>query len=118
MIEENAALKARFSGWRRAGVGWGFILCGLENNNVKATDLDISTARFKCQGSRCDLLGFLKPHQVSMIDDALCSLGDYGEVRLLVEKGRLRFLVMQRSYDVTKLDSQALKDGIPVKDSG
>jgi hypothetical protein len=37
-----------------------------------------------------------------MIDEALCSLGDYGEVRLVVEKGRLRFLVTQKSYDALK----------------
>jgi hypothetical protein len=46
-----------------------------------------------------------------MIDDALVSLGEFGEVRLVVEKGRLRYLVMQRSYDVMKLDSRTLKDG-------
>ena len=78
---------------------------------VKVTDLDMSTASFKCQASRCNTLGFLKPHQVSMIDDALCSLGEFGEVRLVVEKGKLRFLVMQRSYDVMKLGSQTLKRG-------
>jgi len=37
-----------------------------------------------------------------MIEEALCSLGEYGEVRLIVEKGRLRFLIMQRSYDTLK----------------
>jgi hypothetical protein len=37
-----------------------------------------------------------------MIDEALCSLGDYGEVRLVVEKGRLRYLVTQKSLDVLK----------------
>ncbi len=42
---------------------------------------------------------FLSPSQIAMIDEALCSLGDYGEVRLIVEKGHLRFLVTQRSFD-------------------
>jgi len=42
---------------------------------------------------------FLEIQQLSMIDEALCSLGDFGEVRLVVEKGRLRFLVTQQSYD-------------------
>lgn len=37
-----------------------------------------------------------------MIDEALSSLGDFGEVRLVVEKGQLRFLVIQKSIDVRK----------------
>jgi len=41
-------------------------------------------------------------HQITMIDEALGSLGDFGEVRLIVEKGRLRFLVTQKSYDALK----------------
>ena len=36
------------------------------------------------------LLSFLDQHQVKMIDEALSALGDYGELRLIVEKGRLR----------------------------
>lgn len=42
---------------------------------------------------------FIELHQITMIDEALNLLGDYGEVRLVVEKGRLRFLVTQRSFD-------------------
>lgn len=45
---------------------------------------------------------FLLPRQIQMIDEALHSLGDYGEVRLVVEKGHLRFLVTQKSYDTLK----------------
>lgn len=45
---------------------------------------------------------FLLPRHIQMIDEALCSLGEYGEVRLVVEKGRLRFLVTQKSYDTLK----------------
>jgi hypothetical protein len=37
-----------------------------------------------------------------MIDEALSSLGEYGEVRLVVEKGRLRFLITQKSFDALK----------------
>lgn len=48
---------------------------------------------------------FLEFHQLSMIDEALNSLGEYGEVRLVVEKGRLRFLVTQQSYDALKWQS-------------
>jgi hypothetical protein len=45
---------------------------------------------------------FLSPLQIKMIDEALISLGDYGEVRLIVEKGSLRFVVTQKSYDAHK----------------
>jgi hypothetical protein len=48
------------------------------------------------------LLEFLDPRQVLMVDEALNSLGDYGEVRLVVEKGRLRFVITQRSFDTLK----------------
>jgi hypothetical protein len=45
---------------------------------------------------------FLTALQVAMIDEALSSLGDYGELRLVVEKGRLRFVVTHKSFDVSK----------------
>jgi hypothetical protein len=45
---------------------------------------------------------FLDAGQVAMIDEALASLGEFGEVRLVVEKGRLRFLVTQKSFDAQK----------------
>jgi hypothetical protein len=44
----------------------------------------------------------LQQHQIDMIEEALRSIGDYGEVRLIVEKGRLRFLVTQKSIDTLK----------------
>ncbi|MEN6299279.1 MAG: hypothetical protein ABFD51_05105 [Anaerolineaceae bacterium] len=47
-------------------------------------------------------LKILEPKQISMIDEALCSIGDFGEVRLVVEKGRLRFLITNKSFDVLK----------------
>ena len=46
---------------------------------------------------------FLNSEQVLMIDEALRSLGEFGELRLVVEKGRLRFLVTQKSYDAMKV---------------
>ena len=52
-------------------------------------------------GDNCHL-AFLEMKQVSMIDEALSSLGEYGEVRLIVEKGKLRFLVTQKSFDALK----------------
>ena len=48
------------------------------------------------------ILSFLNQRQVKMIDEALSALGDYGELRLVVEKGRLRFIVTQRSFDALK----------------
>jgi hypothetical protein len=47
-------------------------------------------------------LAFLNFRQVEMIDEALAALGDYGELHLVVEKGRLRFVVTQRSFDALK----------------
>ena len=47
-------------------------------------------------------LKFLKSIQIRMIDEALDKLGEFGEVRLVVERGRLRFLVTEKSFDVLK----------------
>lgn len=47
-------------------------------------------------------MSFLDQHQVKMIDEALSALGEYGELRLIVEKGRLRFVVTQKSFDALK----------------
>ena len=51
---------------------------------------------------RNPILSFLNQRQVKMIDEALSALGDYGELRLVVEKGRLRFIVTQKSFDALK----------------
>ena len=48
------------------------------------------------------LLSFLDQRQVTMIDEALSALGEFGELRLIVEKGRLRFIVTQKSFDALK----------------
>jgi len=48
------------------------------------------------------ILKFIEWNQIPMVDEALSSLGEYGEVRLIVEKGRLRFLVTQKSFDALK----------------
>ena len=48
------------------------------------------------------IMTFLDQRQVIMIDEALSALGEYGELRLIVEKGRLRFLVTQKSFDALK----------------
>jgi hypothetical protein len=56
------------------------------------------------------LLSFLDQHQVKMIDEALSALGDYGELRLVVEKGRLRFIVTQKSFDALKWQPGILEE--------
>lgn len=53
----------------------------------------------------------LQPKYIQMINEALCSLGDYGEVRLVIERGRLRFLITQKSYDLLKW-----QPGVTIKD--
>lgn len=42
---------------------------------------------------------FLNRRQIELIDAALGEVGAYGEVRLVVEKNRLRFIVTQVSHD-------------------
>ena len=54
------------------------------------------------QASSNEILSFLDQRQVIMIDEALSTLGEYGELRLIVEKGRLRFIVTQKSFDALK----------------
>jgi hypothetical protein len=48
-------------------------------------------------------LKFLKPQQITLLDEALSTLGDFGELHLVVVKGNLRFIVVQKSYDANKL---------------
>ena len=39
---------------------------------------------------------------IAMIDETLNELGEFGEVRLIVQKGRLRFVITQQSFDALK----------------
>ena len=48
-------------------------------------------------------LKFLKPQQITLLDEALSTLGEFGELHLVVVKGNLRFIVVQKSYDANKL---------------
>ena len=41
----------------------------------------------------------LPPSQVQMIQEALLAVGDFGEVRLVIEKGRIRYIIIQKSLD-------------------
>jgi len=56
------------------------------------------------------ILSFLDQRQVKMIDEALSALGDFGELRLIVEKGRLRFIVTQKSIDALKWQPGMLEE--------
>jgi hypothetical protein len=56
-------------------------------------------------------LKFLNSRQVAMIDEALSALGEFGEIRLIVEKGRLRFLITQKSLDTLKWQPGSFMDG-------
>lgn len=76
---------------------------------MRHTKLDLTTEEARRGSVDRNSLKFLEQYQVEIIDEALSSLGGFGELRLIVEKGRLRFLVVQRSYDVLKLDPQELK---------
>lgn len=60
------------------------------------------TNHLKDESGELFTLKILEPQQVTMIDEALHSIGEFGEVRLVVEKGRLRFLITNRSFDVLK----------------
>lgn len=71
----------------------------LEGNEM---DKNISKAKVTSVDGRSYTPRNIDLHQVTMIDEALGALGDYGEIRLIVEKGRLRFLVTQKSYDALK----------------
>ena len=52
----------------------------------------------------------LSYQQAKMIDEALDTVGNFGEVRLIVEKGRLRFLVTQKSFDALKYRPGAITE--------
>jgi hypothetical protein len=65
--------------------------------------------RTKANSHAPRVLKFLEPSQVEMIDEALAALGEFGEVRLVVEKGRLRFVVTQNSHDALKWQPGSLR---------
>ena len=37
-----------------------------------------------------------------MIAEALKAVGEFGRVELIVERGRLRYIVLEKSFDVNK----------------
>ncbi len=64
--------------------------------------MNSTETKITVQGFRPQKFKFLDQKQIDLIDEALSTVGEYGEVRLIVEKGRIRFLVTQKSFDVLK----------------
>jgi len=56
------------------------------------------------QGLLLETLKFLSPREIAFIDDLLASVGDFGEVRLEVKNGRLRFASRTESIDPLKYE--------------
>jgi len=48
-------------------------------------------------------LRFLTPKEINVIDDLLTSVAPFGEVRLAVQKGKLRFVSSVKSHDAFEL---------------
>ena len=59
----------------------------------------LPSSELPTSGRERTALEFLHHAQIKMIDEALAKVGDYGEVRLIVNRGKLRFLVTQTSHD-------------------
>jgi hypothetical protein len=56
-----------------------------------------------------DALRFLSASQIQMIDEALSAVGEFGEVRLVVQKGLLRFVVTQKSHDALQWEPGSVR---------
>jgi hypothetical protein len=56
-----------------------------------------------------ECLRFLSESQVRMIDEALSAVGEFGEVRLVVQKGRIRYVVVEKSHDALKWEAGDLR---------
>ena len=56
-----------------------------------------------------DSLKFLSDSQARMIDEALTAVGEFGEVRLVVQKGRIRYVVIEKSHDALKWEAGDLR---------
>ncbi len=65
----------------------------MENSNPAIQKAAVNSRRIK----------MLQAPQIELIENALQQIGDYGEVRLVVEKGRLRYIEVAKSMDVLKL---------------
>lgn len=61
------------------------------------------------KGAFTKSMKFLGQSQIEMIDEALASVGPYGEVQLIVEKGRPRFVVTKSIHDALKWSAGSLQ---------
>ena len=77
----------------------------------------LSRNESKANAGKSKPLKFLGRSQIKMIDEALEAVGPYGEVQLIVEKGRLRFVVTKNSHDALKWRPESIggpdTDGTP-----
>jgi len=69
----------------------------------------VSNPQFPNRG-RLNLRNLSNAH-IQMIDEALATVGEFGEVHLVVNKGRLRFLITQKSYDALKYRPGGISEG-------
>jgi len=51
----------------------------------------------------------LSKQQITLIEKALQSIPEYGEVRLIIEKGVLRFLVVEKSYNALNVTTEDIE---------
>jgi hypothetical protein len=63
-------------------------------------DSDPSSTDYNFYPMPC--VNFMRPEQIKRIEETLAAIGEYGEVHLVVEKGRLRFIRTECSLDVNK----------------
>ncbi len=51
----------------------------------------------------------LNPDQITKIEELLVSVGEYGEVRLIVQRGELRYINKVESYNAREMDVRTLQ---------
>ena len=51
-------------------------------------------------------LGVLKSEHIRQIDDALAELGPFGEVRIIKQRGKLRFIQKVESMSITEVSEK------------
>jgi hypothetical protein len=52
----------------------------------------------------------LDPQLIARIDQALCRVGDFGEVRLVVAKNQIRFIQVTQSESIARMDGDIEHD--------
>jgi hypothetical protein len=57
-------------------------------------------------------LSNLSLDQIIMIDEAISFVGDFGEVRLVIDRGQLHYLVTQKSYNARVYQPGMIINGI------